>query len=340
MAKKALVCPNTETIWSSQETLIRLIDLNPALIQVLVYEDPDPQVEDLLTAKIALPDLAFDLRMYAQNILTFDPAEWARECHRRLQPFLDAGLRPRSVIPANEPSQELPPELARQWRKHAAWYDDFGERWADLSDVPLSLPAESPMTPGWEEAIWAYTRRGIEQWFEYIGAHCYPGSERAYEVYHAAFPGRTICITEFNGLDPATYLAGLPAYVPEAAFFILDSPDPQFDYCNLTKLPEVYASFRDYRGGNAPPAPLTPPESSPGQPSDIVGGDMPKPEFRLGFKNLADRLGEYVVGEPETDEFSIPLGGGKHWAIQFTTKGRMEYVTGGQPRFYSAVPLF
>lgn len=65
-------------------------------------------------------------------------------------------------------------------------------------------------------------------------------------------------------------------------------------------------------------------------------------QYVLGFKDLAERLGASVVGEPEMDEASIVIEVDmvdrptKVYTFQTTTTGRMEYVTGGQPKFYPA----
>lgn len=59
------------------------------------------------------------------------------------------------------------------------------------------------------------------------------------------------------------------------------------------------------------------------------------PQFRLGFKDLADRLGKGVVGDPTEEEtYFDPFH-----SIQTTTKGLMWYQKGGQPMFLPAVTV-
>ncbi len=53
------------------------------------------------------------------------------------------------------------------------------------------------------------------------------------------------------------------------------------------------------------------------------------PEYKLGFKTLADQLGPDVVGDPLDDETYFDA---KH-SFQTTTNGLMWYVVGGQPFF-------
>ena len=58
-------------------------------------------------------------------------------------------------------------------------------------------------------------------------------------------------------------------------------------------------------------------------------------EFVLGFRDLADRLGPEVVGEPEADERSLhDVDGSVVLAVQPTTNGVMIYVPGGSPAFF------
>jgi hypothetical protein len=78
-------------------------------------------------------------------------------------------------------------------------------------------------------------------------------------------------------------------------------------------------------------------------PPDSAPSSHPQPakevevfSFRLGFGDLAERLGHEVVGSPQMDEASLPIGGGKVLTFQVTTKGMMVYVTGGQPIFLPA----
>lgn len=58
------------------------------------------------------------------------------------------------------------------------------------------------------------------------------------------------------------------------------------------------------------------------------------PEFRLGFKDLADYLGQQTVGEPEHDERTLRNPDGSQvLTVQSTTRGLMVYCEGGQPAF-------
>lgn len=50
-------------------------------------------------------------------------------------------------------------------------------------------------------------------------------------------------------------------------------------------------------------------------------GEDVMPEFRFGFKALADALGTGVVGEPLTDEEYV----NEKYSVQYTTTGKMEY---------------
>lgn len=248
---KALVMPNA-CCWYNGTSLQHLAVLQPSAIQVLVYENAWEQVICVQEARKVIPGLPFDLRMYADQIITFDPVLWVEECLGRARLFVDAGLLPRCVILNNEPNIEAPDHLKEAWNKHADWYIAAAQAWkADPlgATIPISLAAVSPTTPTWQIGVATYAVRGLGDLFDRCDSHCYVDSAQAYEVVLQEFPDKPVAITEFNGLDPAAYLGGLPERIVEGAFFILDSPDPQFAYCSLTRLPASYQSFKDYKEG-------------------------------------------------------------------------------------------
>ena len=85
-------------------------------------------------------------------------------------------------------------------------------------------------------------------------------------------------------------------------------------------------------GTLGPPFVLQAPESTPTpDPGPPNGGAMP--DYVLGIKAKADALGAAIVGEPEHDEASIPIGDGKVLTLQKSTKGLFVYVTGGSVSF-------
>ena len=60
------------------------------------------------------------------------------------------------------------------------------------------------------------------------------------------------------------------------------------------------------------------------------------PEYKLGFKQLAEELGYSTVGEPEMDETAVPVANGRHLTVQLTENGVMVYTEGGVPKFLPA----
>lgn len=60
------------------------------------------------------------------------------------------------------------------------------------------------------------------------------------------------------------------------------------------------------------------------------------PEFKLGFKDLADKLGEPVVGKPVEDEHYFPDGS---TSLQATTKGLMIYSKPGNQAIFLPAAL-
>lgn len=58
---------------------------------------------------------------------------------------------------------------------------------------------------------------------------------------------------------------------------------------------------------------------------DLYKEDPVMPKYVLGFKELADRLGQDVVGEPLENQDYLPLANGGEIAFQTTSKGFMYY---------------
>ena len=268
---KGLVAPNT--IGWGQEMKRHLAYLKPGLLQVLVYEDAASQRPDLEAALSTGLPLQFDLRIYADNILTFAPRQWARECARR-KDALGPGLPIRAVHPGNEFNIEGG-DHKQDWAYQADWLGEFAHEWRGHSSIDLSLPALSPQIPGWEEGYKTYARQGLDGLYWYIGSHCYPGSERAYVVPHQFMPDSLISITEWNRLDPERYLAGLPDYVGDAAYFIAwwVNPEPGAPNVDLVGS-DFYEGF-----ARAGPTGQPGPEEASGYATLPEGGTMLKDQY-------------------------------------------------------------
>lgn len=66
----------------------------------------------------------------------------------------------------------------------------------------------------------------------------------------------------------------------------------------------------------------TPPAPTPGPVSPPPSKGAPMPEYRFGFKDLADRLGRHVVGAPTTEEHPFTPD---DLTVQYTERGLMMY---------------
>lgn len=227
MTEKGLVATN-KVGWAS-DLVPHLKRLGVKRIQALIFDTPEEQVPDLLAAQAAVPGLGIVARIHAENIVTFNPEEWAEECVRRVLVLVRAGVNIIAVIPCNEPNIEAPEELREDWDYQVDWYTRFSREWhlltlgrGDSSShlaVDLDLPALSP-TGNWLAGLDAYEHADLHDLFDRFDAHCYPGSETAYRQVMARFPDRPVSVTEFNGIDPASFLAGLPEDVEDAYWFI------------------------------------------------------------------------------------------------------------------------
>lgn len=249
--RKGAVAPNA---WGWRSWLIpHLVYLRLDRLQVLIYnaDTLDEQIADMLAAQAAIPGIEFVLRFYASNILTFDAAEWARSRHLLLNRIMAAGVVVVGILPANEPNIELPEHLRADWAYQVEWYQLYAQTWHFLPGpyVDLHLPALSPCVPGWTDGLDAYRDGGLGDLYHVQNSHCYPGTERAYEEIMARFPFGRIDITEWNGLDPESYLSSLPDQIESADWFILRWIDPEPGARNVDLIGgEFYESFA--RAGN------------------------------------------------------------------------------------------
>lgn len=232
-AKKGVVTRNATEL--SDADIAHLVYLRVRRIQILVFERAELQVPGLLRAQEAIPGLEVTVRPYASNIITFNPVSWAKEVRRRVAILLAAGVNVVAVIPNNEPNIEAPDDWKsdgwyRNWERQAEWYRDFAVAYhlAPGPAPPLDLAALSPQDPRWTEGLDVYASWELGLYYAKVDAHCYPGSEGAYEAVHARFPNQPVSVSEFNRLDPVAFFQGLPDYVDDAFYFILawENPDP------------------------------------------------------------------------------------------------------------------
>lgn len=195
-----------------------------------------------------------------------------------------------------------------------------------------------------------------------------PWTTWRHQVVYNAFPvdlqGLPLFITEF-GIDGGTQYDEAPppqpkqgwqAYCTEewftsqvllvsgcltkargVTFFTFGNPDiwGTFEMENTLHLAAALAELNG-------PATAASPETTSGGAGEIGMTELserkdPMPQFVFGFQALAEVLGADSVGEPQMDEASLPIGGGKVLTFQLTTSGMMCYVTGGSPVFLPAL---
>ncbi len=254
---KGVVLPNAVR-WTPAIPVVK--DLGVTVAEVLIYDNVQDQIPDLLALQAAIPGLRITARMYAENIITFDPVIWMKECIRRLRVLLDAGIGITGIIICNEPNIEAPDNLKADWNRQARWHLDAVVEWysrihEDVTPgVLLYMTALAP-TGLWRDGLMAYRAHGLQHWYDIASAHCYPGSEDSWKAVNLAFPTLPISITEWNNLDPQGFISSLDStIVKEVFYFILSSPDPQFNFCTLIGSP-YYDKYKNVnmQGGSVQP---------------------------------------------------------------------------------------
>lgn len=134
-----------------------------------------------------------------------------------------------------------------------------------------------------------------------------------------------------SGISPDEYWTGITQYIDQVrqdsyvlgAFLFnwgIYPPWESFEHLNTI----IESNFVSWWATPSEPEPL----------QNNNGGDDDMAEFVLGFKDIADRLGKDVIGEPEVDERTLKNPDGSNvLTVQKTTKGLMVYMDGGQPIF-------
>lgn len=239
--KPGLTLPNVAFRPYSANELAALDDLKPSVLIILLYGGMIDQTHMVQLAPyifVHAPRIIF--RPYAGNIPTWEPADWAHECDKRIRAV---GLG--ECIPANE--QNLASESGSEdWAAQIAWLKDFAAAWRKLNDRPLHLPALSP-SGSWIDGVAAYRAADLDLLFDRIDCHAYGPDAATIAMAVASTLRGPLDVTEFNQIDPGTFFSQIEKGVESATFFLLGGTINQSEY-DILKQPAYYQSFKNWKG--------------------------------------------------------------------------------------------
>jgi hypothetical protein len=165
--RKGLCLPNVAFRPYTTPELAALDDLRPEVLCVLLYGGAIDQLHaQQLAPYIIVHHPRIIYRPYAGNIPQWAPADWARECDKRIRAV---GLG--ECICDNE--RNLAVESgSTSWDKHIVWLKAFAAAWRKLNDRPLHLGALSPSS-NYRDGYRAYAAAGLGDCFDFIDLHIY-----------------------------------------------------------------------------------------------------------------------------------------------------------------------
>ncbi|MDP2728500.1 MAG: hypothetical protein Q8P59_13280, partial [Dehalococcoidia bacterium] len=305
-----ITAPNRQwSAWTKREENA-LLDIRPQALLFLGYPD-SPALGDQLEQQArvweALGKPRVLLRPYAEKImLDYKPKEWAMKCFVLLRRYASYGIQA-ELVPWNEANLE---GMGEYWASQTIFATVFADAFLDLSpDTLLHHPALSPQRKyrdGWRYFVETF----LGEWYQEWNVHAYNEAQLQDAAILHGICGKPICVTEVNQMHPSFYhpkLASLGC-VTAHFWFILSGEvgGGQDQQPYWLRGSPFYDDFKELSQGIVLPEPL--PGSQPqagGLNDDDEGGDMA--QYVLGFKDLAERLGASVVGEPEMDEASIVI---------------------------------
>lgn len=285
-------CPNAQwRRWTPAE-IAGMAMLRPAAILVYAYAEHPVLYHDSLSGLIN--SLGYRprvlVRPYAERVLEWSPADWAREAMDRASALCQGIAADYELIPANElnlPLEAGSEELAADFPQQADWLQAVAYYIRSLNGFQgiLHLPAPSAIPsrhPWWEYMAEA----GVGDLYQRIDLHAYavPLEAQGDLAFVRGLFAKPVDITEYNRLSHGWI--GSQVAPGAALYFIYNTDDPNANtdpgWPTLYGQPEyeafLAASHAVNNGGVIPPDPPAPPDPPPaGGPPDWYGwieGDL------------------------------------------------------------------
>lgn len=228
----------------TDEEMQAVKNLKPANILVIAYPGDGTEPERISQVKELCDYLGIydpNIRVYIPNAMSRSPQDVGFEVYLTIQPYKAKGLKPK-VFWTNE--NNLPGE--RGLPEEAGWQEDwdFQAQWLEASAADFRMrspntiiitPALSPNGRYLDGLAHYMAMKG----FDKLGIHVY-SLLQLQDVVAVQNLGAQVVITEHNQL-PMAELAklGVPNF-----YFILDSPDSNFNQYSLLKNPQLFDEFK------------------------------------------------------------------------------------------------
>lgn len=221
----------------------QLLDLKGHLTGMLVLAYPDSPVlrekaQQEAQLWLALGKPRFLLRIYAPNIPSTKPKEWARICIDVVKIYQEYGVEV-ELLGWNEWNIEGGGE---EWYEMVEWIRVWvGEIVRELPEVLRHLCALSPQTPNYQKGIHATS--SLREYFHFTNLHIYTKEQAAdISLIWDAFE-LPIVITEFNKLKP-TQMRSLCYVEVWGHYYYIAGGDEQDLSLHLLRDPELVENFK------------------------------------------------------------------------------------------------
>lgn len=178
-------------------------------------------------------------RLMDYGVMRRNPTTKAREHARRMDRW---GPEGRDVIPANEDNLEsgFDGGSVSEWEIMCVWLSLWAKEYRKFRPQDrLHIPAISPSTHEYAKSWDVVVEQHVAELFDVVDLHVYDPAHFA-DVDNVARFGLPIWVTETNQVPLDLVCTTLKDKVEGVLFFILDSDDEAFDFCNLIKKPELW----------------------------------------------------------------------------------------------------
>lgn len=224
----------------SQTEIDFAVELRPRNIVLMVYgKGVVPEAFDQHMEIVQRTGAQMILRPYEPAIISsWSPDLWAYECAERLRRY--TGMQP-IVVLDNEPNHRDDGGVTNAQKIHDFWVDSAVEFQRLIPIYHRPIIAMPPLSPigNYRDIYRRLKNLGTHRWFKTAAIHVYARTMNWDEDrFVKNILGLDTYVTEFDTWTPNGYinLQEALSWLPLAkavCWFIVNSDDPQFDFCNL-----------------------------------------------------------------------------------------------------------